>query len=281
MLALNHQGIRKIYAAVLNTHPNVTCGNGRRVDFSHYEIFRRTVNTALDCFQLRGPLDMLIDLPQRREESVPRRKPVDKPNLENTWTFDRNQQFKQKLELLLKTAASCFNQKGFSGTSLRDVGNRLNITDAALYYYVKNKEELVFLCYQRALDLGERAMRSAAEKGTTGLEKVQLYIRYQMQEMCGSNGPVAILSEIPSLKLAHRTQILERARNDSKTLAGFIELGMRDGSIRPCNAVIACAAIFGALNWVPKWYRDDGKFDVAETADTFVRVLTQGISNQA
>ena len=97
MLALNHQGIRKIYAAVLNTHPNVTCGNGRRVDFSHYEIFRRTVNTALDCFQLRGPLDMLIDLPQRREESVPRRKPVDKPNLENTWTFDRNQQFKQKL----------------------------------------------------------------------------------------------------------------------------------------------------------------------------------------
>ena len=88
-------------------------------------------------------------------------------------------------------------------------------------------------------------MRSAAQEGSTGLEKVQLYIRYQMREMCGNNGPVAILSEIPSLKHAHRTQILERARNDSKTLAGFI---------------------------------DDGKFDVAETADTFVRVLTQGIS---
>jgi AcrR family transcriptional regulator len=224
---------------------------------------------------------MLIESPQRREDSVPPpRKPVNKPVVENTGTFDRNRQFKQKLELVLKTAASCFNQKGFSGTSLRDVGDRLNITDAALYYYVKNKEELVFLCYQRALDLGERAMRSAAAKGSTGLEKVQLYIRYQMQEMCGANGPVAILSEIPSLKLAHRSQILERARNDSKTLAGFMELGMRDGSIRPCNTVIACAAIFGALNWVPKWYRDDGKFDVVETADTFVRVLTQGISAQ-
>jgi AcrR family transcriptional regulator len=221
---------------------------------------------------------MLIGLQQRGEESVPRRKPVDKPDFDSTWTFDKNQQFKQKLELLLKTAASCFNQKGFSGTSLRDVGDRLNITDAALYYYVKNKEELVFLCYQRALDLGERALRRAAEEGSTGLAKVQLYIRYQMDEMCGSNGPVAILSEIPSLKVAHRTHILDRTRNDSKTLAAFIQTGIRDGSIRSCNPVIACSAIFGALNWVPKWYKFDGRYDAAESADTFVHVLTQGIA---
>lgn len=211
---------------------------------------------------------------------MPRRK-LKKADAESSWTFDRNQQFKHKLELLLKTAASCFNQKGFSGTSLRDVGDRLNITDAALYYYVKNKEELVYLCYQRALDLGERAMKRAGEEGGTGLEKVQLYIRYQMQEMCGSDGPVAILSEIPSLKLAHRTQILERARSDSKTLAAFIQAGIDDGSIRRCNPAIACAAIFGALNWVPKWYRADGRYDAAESADTFARVLTQGISAAA
>jgi len=155
---------------------------------------------------------------------VPRRKVVTKTQAE-TGTFDRNQQFQQKLDLLLKTAAGCFNQKGFSGTSLRDVADRLNITDAALYYYVKNKEELVFLCYQRALDLGEQAMRRAAEEGKTGLDKLQLYIRYQMEAMCGSDGPVAILSEIPSLKLAHRTHILDRTRHDSKMVAAFVQAG--------------------------------------------------------
>jgi len=196
----------------------------------------------------------------------------------NTWSFDKNQQFKQKLELLLKTAASCFNEKGFSGTSLRDVAARLNITDAALYYYVKSKEELVFLCYQRALDLGEQAMRRGSEEGSTGLEKLQLYIRYQMEAMCGSNGPVAILSEIPSLKLAHRTHIRERARHDTRTVSAFIQSGIQDGSIRPCNPQLTCAAIFGALNWVPKWYRSDGRYDPAESAETFVRVLTQGIA---
>jgi AcrR family transcriptional regulator len=189
--------------------------------------------------------------------------------------------FRQKRELLLKTAASCFNQKGFSGTSLSDVADRLNITDAALYYYVKSKEELVFLCYQRALDLGERAMRRAAQEGETGLQKLQLYVRYQMDAMCGSDGPVAILSEIPSLKVAHRTHILERTRHDSKMVAGFIQSGIHDGSIRPCNPILACAAIFGALNWVPKWYRSDGRYDAVESAETFLGVFTHGLGGSA
>jgi len=209
---------------------------------------------------------------------VPRRRAVEKVEVASAWSFDRNQQYKQKLELLLKTAASCFNQKGFSGTSLRDVAERLDITDAALYYYVKSKEELVFLCYQRALDLGERAMRRAAQEGGTGLEKLKLYVRYQMEAMCGSDGPVAILSEIPSLKLAHRTHILERTRHDTKTVAGFIESGIHDGSIRVCNPVLTCAAVFGALNWVPKWYKSDGRYDAAESAETFVELVTRGVA---
>ena len=46
---------------------------------------------------------------------------------------------------MLRAAARCFNEKGYSGTSLKDVSAILGLTDAALYYYVKNKEELVYL----------------------------------------------------------------------------------------------------------------------------------------
>ena len=34
---------------------------------------------------------------------------------------------------ILKAAATCFNQNGFSGTSLKDVSRQLGLTDAALY----------------------------------------------------------------------------------------------------------------------------------------------------
>ena len=41
------------------------------------------------------------------------------------WTFNRELQCKEKLEALLKTAAVCFNEMGYSGTSPRDLAGRL------------------------------------------------------------------------------------------------------------------------------------------------------------
>jgi hypothetical protein len=65
--------------------------------------------------------------------------------------------FELQRHRILRAAATCFNQKGFSGTSLKDVAKHLGLTDAALYYYVKSKEELVYQCYLRAAELGQRS----------------------------------------------------------------------------------------------------------------------------
>jgi AcrR family transcriptional regulator len=192
------------------------------------------------------------------------------------WTFDRAQQRKRKLETLLKMAAVCFNEKGYSGTSLRDLASRLKVTDAALYYYVQSKQELVFLCYERALDVAGRATIQAAKEGLTGLDKLQLYIKYQIEAICGPDGPLAVLSELPSLTLAHRTHIVERLNKEVSLLAQFFQAGFEDGSIVKCNRRIASAAILGSLNWIAKWHHD--KRDVAETVETFVQVLTRGVA---
>ena len=69
--------------------------------------------------------------------------------------------FQLQRDRMLKAAAHCFNQKGYSGTALKDVADILGLTDAALYYYVRNKEELVYQCYLRAADVGCDAMDRA------------------------------------------------------------------------------------------------------------------------
>lgn len=196
--------------------------------------------------------------------------------------FDRDHQYQMRLERLLRVAAESFNQKGFAGTSLKDVAARLNITDAALYYYVRNKEELVFKCYERALDLGEAALREADSSKGTGLDKVMRYIELQLEVLCGPEGPVAILSEIPSLKSAHRELLLTRARAASKKIAGFIKSGIADGSIGACDPELACAVIMGALNWVPKWYHPGGhRSAVEQIRQTFVHLLGGGLQKDS
>lgn len=196
---------------------------------------------------------------------------------EANWHFNKTEQRRLKRDIVLKVAAECFNEKGISGTSLKDVARKLNITDAALYYYVKNKEELVTLCYMRALDLGEGALDRAIEEGANSLERLQLYIRYQLEEVCGDNGPVAILSEIPALKPEHQKTIRARSSAHTKRITQLLVDGVKEGSLLTDDPAITCDAILGAVNWTPKWFKPSSGPTGDQIADAFIQTFTQGL----
>ena len=184
--------------------------------------------------------------------------------------------FELQKDRMLRAAAQCFNQKGFSGTSLKDVADVLGLTDAALYYYVRNKEELVYLCYVRAADVGREAMESARADGQDGMDTVIRYLRYHIELMVGERGPIAIMSEIPSLKPSHREQVLELSRQHSMDFEAIIEAGITDGSIAPCDVRMTGNAIMGSINWIPKWYHGDPDMARKLVAE-FPRILARGL----
>jgi len=185
--------------------------------------------------------------------------------------------FDQQRDRVLKAAAHCFNRKGYSGTSLKDVANMLGLTDPALYYYVKNKEELVYLCYVRAADIGREAMQRAVAEGGTGLEQARRYLRYHIEIMVGERGPIAIMSEIPSLKSEHRDEVLELSRQHSKNFEDILEDGIADGSIEACDVRMTGNAIMGSINWIPKWFHG-GEAAADKVIAGFPDVLTRGLA---
>lgn len=185
--------------------------------------------------------------------------------------------FQLQKDRMLKAAAHCFNEKGYSGTSLKDVANRLGLTDAALYYYVRNKEELVYLCYVRAADVGREAMQQAIASGSSGLDKIRRYLQNHVEAMVGEEGPVAIMSEIPSLKPAHRDTVLALSRKHSAAFEALIEEGIKDGSISPCNVRMTGNAIMGSINWIPKWFHGDAVV-ARQVVREFPEILSAGIA---
>jgi AcrR family transcriptional regulator len=185
--------------------------------------------------------------------------------------------FRVKRDRMLKAAARCFNLKGYSGTSLKDVADLLGLTDAALYYYVRNKQELVYLCYVRAADVGREAMQRATGEGRDGLDTVRRYLRYHIEYMVGPEGPIAIMSEIPSLKPEHRKQVLELSRKHSAAFEALLERGIADGSIAPCDVRMTGNAIMGSLNWIPKWFHGDPAV-AAKIVEEFPRILGAGLA---
>lgn len=184
--------------------------------------------------------------------------------------------FQLQKDRMLKAAAHCFNQKGYSGTSLKDVADILGLTDAALYYYVRNKEELVYLCYVRAAEVGREAMQQAVRDGRNGLDKIVRYLRIHVDIMVGDRGPIAIMSEIPSLEPAHRDEVLELSRKHSAAFEALIEEGIADGSIKECDVRMTGNAIMGSVNWIPKWYHGD-KAMAHQIVGEFPQILSSGL----
>ena len=175
----------------------------------------------------------------------------------NGKTMARNaaeSRFESQRDRILKAAAKCFNEKGYSGSSLKDVARHLGLTDAALYYYVKK----------------------AVAEGSTGYEQAYLYVGYHVGIMVGEDGPVAIMSEIPSLKRSHRNEILEVSRRHSAGFEAILKRGIADGSIAPCDVRMTGNAIMGAINWIPKWFHGKAAM-AAEIRSAFPDILTRGL----
>ena len=189
----------------------------------------------------------------------------------------RETRYELQKDRMLRAAARCFNEKGYSGSSLKDVAKILGLTDAALYYYVRNKQELVYLCYVRAAELGREAMQRARADGGNGLDTIRAYLRYHIEIMVGERGPIAIMSEVPSLEPGHRDEVLEFSRQHSTRFEDMLRAGIGDGSIAPCDVRMTGNAIMGSINWIPKWFHGDAALGRA-IASEFPDILTAGLA---
>ena len=53
-----------------------------------------------------------------------------------------------KKELILSEAAMLFKEKGFGGTSMRDLAEKVGMEAASMYNHIKSKDEILELIYK-------------------------------------------------------------------------------------------------------------------------------------
>src|SRR5271155_1019275 len=77
---------------------------------------------------------------------------------------------------LLDEAARELNSKGISLTSLTDVADKLGFSRASLYYYVEDREDLMFQVYLRSAEIMARRLEEAAQSSGGALQVVGDFI---------------------------------------------------------------------------------------------------------
>jgi len=191
---------------------------------------------------------------------------------------DRRRDPDAKRKAVLKTAAQLFLEKSYGRTSMNDVADRLNITKPALYHYFGNKEDILVECYRLGAGMIEESLGEIADRGGTGLQKVEAFVRSYAAVMTVSFGRCVMRLDEGDLTSGVRAEVRAYKRKIDRRLRSFIQEGIADGSIAPCDARIAAFSIAGSLNWICMWYEPDGPLSAGEIATQFARILTRGLA---
>lgn len=170
-----------------------------------------------------------------------------------------------------------FNEKGFHATSLDEVAERLNITKPTLYYYVKNKDEILFECVNIGLQMLQDAIQQVGASGGRAIDKLvagmQQYVRIVTMDfgMC-----VIRVGEDPLPPESQRKLRRFKAALDQE-FRELIRLGIAEGSIASCDPKIAAFTLAGALSWIGRWYQPGGPLRPEQIADQCIGLLIHGL----
>jgi AcrR family transcriptional regulator len=175
-----------------------------------------------------------------------------------------------KREVLLKTAAHLFLERGFRKTAMNDIADRLKITKPAVYHYFKNKEEILVGCYEYGIDATDW------DKGS-GLDKTRSFIRAFVEGVVTMDfGRCVATLDDGDLSLSARAKVRKLKRRMASQLRGFIEEGIADGTIAPCNSMLVSFAIGGAINSIGVWYHPSGRLAPRDIVESFTEYLVSG-----
>ena len=181
-----------------------------------------------------------------------------------------------RLEIILQSAARCFNRKGYQATKMGDIAHDLGVSKAALYYYVKSKEEIIFQCHSAALDVAMEGIQMAEALPDPADVKLYVALRHFIEGMTDRLKGCVVLTE--GMLSARLYRELVRRRDEyERRLRRIVEAGVASDAFAPCDPKMVVLAMLGAMNWIPRWYSPDGERTPKEIGETFARYLVRGL----
>ena len=178
---------------------------------------------------------------------------------------------------ILAAAAKIFNERGYHGTSVADVADALGVSKPFLYYYLKNKDDILFECSRIATEQVHAMLDQVRQTDVTGWERLSLVFKGYARVMTTDFGICLIRNTAPgSLPTASREKLWVGRRRLNREVEQIVAQGIADGSIRRCDPITLSFAIFGAFNWITYWYRDNGPLKPDEIAERFLDLFAHG-----
>jgi len=183
-----------------------------------------------------------------------------------------------RLPRILDRAAGLLRDKGFHGTSMRDIAGAVGMLPGSLYCHFDSKEDLLVAVYAE----GVRRLGAAVDAALAPCAAGEADACRRLEAACVAHLQ-ALLDGSDYAQFIVRVQPVEAPGAAPRLVA------LRDGYEQRFRELIDALPgrarrdhlrllLLGALNWVPSWYRP-GKDSPRTIAHGFVAILRDGMGD--
>src|SRR5882672_7424660 len=179
---------------------------------------------------------------------------------------------------ICRTAAQIFRDRGYDATSVSDIARALGITKAGLYHYFESKEALLFEITAYGLDrvrddviLPARAVRDPEARLR------QLVIRHARIATQGRGAIAQLVDEVRALPPPARKRVEERMRAYVDLIRGTLLELRSAGRLRDVDPTVATFSLIGAILWLPRWFRQNGRLSQDAVAKEIANIALHGL----
>lgn len=183
-----------------------------------------------------------------------------------------------RLAEIYRTAAQIILRKGYDATSVNDIANALGMTKAGLYHYINGKKELLFDIMNFGLDELDEEVVTPAQSINDITARLHFIIASHARLVTRGNGAITILvDEITALAPAQNRKITHRKRTYFDCLRETLNQLKAEGKLHDVDTTAATFSLLGMINWLSRWFRQDGALTEEQAAEEIVKIALHGL----
>jgi len=164
----------------------------------------------------------------------------------------RNSQYEKRLSSILQAASKVIAKDGFEGASVRDVAARAKIGLSGIYYYFRNKDELLYLLQRHTFETLVKSLLVKLEKAKTPDERLKAVVENHFEFFAGNMDELKVcVHEIGSLSGKYYQEVLKIRQDYHKLVRSIVAESVGKSKQK---TDLATLYLFGSMNWTYMWY---------------------------
>lgn len=188
--------------------------------------------------------------------------------------------YRRRYGEIIDAAATVFAEKGYHGSSTKDIADRLGIRQGSLYYYFESKESALEEVCQKGVEGFVQQLEAILASGDEPAEMLRAAVHGHIKPLDDKPNYVRVfLRERHELPPPRRRKIAAAAGHYEKLLETLFEQGVASGAFRAdLDCRLATLGLLGMCNAVSDWHDGEKAATIWEIAENFGSILIDGVA---